>query len=78
MFFKEYMKKNRYNYSTLAEELGVNRITVNNWDKGITPMSMNYFVKLCELLDCEPLELLNSFIEMKGGKRLNEKCIDKK
>ena len=73
MLFKEYMKQNRYNYSTLAEALGVNRITVNNWDKGTTSPTLKQFSQLCDLLECEPLDLLNNYIEMKKGKKINEK-----
>jgi len=71
MFFKDYMKKNRYNYTSLAEDLGVNRLTVTNWDNGITSPNMVQFAKLCELLDCDPIELLNKYIEMKKGKKVN-------
>ena len=73
MLFQKYMKQNRYNYTTLAEALGVNRITVNNWDKGITSPTLKQFSELCHLLKCEPLEILNNYIEMKKGKKINEK-----
>lgn len=53
MLFKEYLKKNRWNYGSLAKEIGVSRITIASWDKGATSPSLQQAKKLIELLGIE-------------------------
>ncbi len=73
MLFKEFLKKNRYNYNTLADELGVSRITVASWDSGVTSPTIKQVSDLCRLLDVQPDEIINNYIKMKGGKEINVK-----
>jgi DNA-binding XRE family transcriptional regulator len=73
MLFKEFLKKNRYNYNTLAEKLGVSRITIASWDNGVTSPTIKQVSDLCRLLDVEPDEIINNYIKMKGGKEINVK-----
>ena len=53
MLFKEYLKKNRWNYGSLAKELGVSRVTIASWDKGDTSPNLQQTKKLIDLLDIE-------------------------
>lgn len=50
VLFKNYMKLNRWNYGTLAKELGVNRITVSNWDNNVTAPNVYQAKQLADLL----------------------------
>lgn len=36
----------------LAEKIGVTRITVDNWEKDISPCSARFLLALTELFDC--------------------------
>ena len=58
MLFKDYMKLNRWNYGTLAEELGVNRITISNWDNNVTAPSVYQAKRLADLLGIKLDDLL--------------------
>jgi len=70
MLFNEYMKNQRHNYGTMAEALGVTRLTISNWDKGITSPTIKQVSDLCRLLDVQPDEIINNYIKMKGGKEI--------
>ena len=68
LLFKEFMKERRYNYGTLAEAIGVSRITVANWDKGVTSPNLNQVEQLCHLLDIEAIKLFENAWKMKEEK----------
>lgn len=40
--------------SDVAREIGVNTVTVSNWETGKTKPSIDNFKKLCELYKCSP------------------------
>lgn len=65
MLFKQYMKKNRWSYLSLAEALKVSRLTIANWDKGVTSPNLKQVELLCNLLEVEPKELMLNFIDMR-------------
>ena len=67
MLFKEYLSKHRWDYTTLSKELDVSRITVANWDKGITSPNLKQAAELCKLLDIDVKQLMINYIEMKKG-----------
>jgi predicted transcriptional regulator len=71
LLFKDQMKKQRYNYGSMANVLGVTRITVSNWDRGITSPTLFQAKSISDLLDMEVKELLDNakkLKEMKYGK----------
>ena len=53
MLFREYLKKNRWNYGSLAKEIGVSRVTIASWDKGATSPSLQQAKQLVDLLGIE-------------------------
>ena len=73
MLFKQYMKVNRWSYLTLAEALNVSRLTIANWDKGVTSPNLGQVELLCKLLEVEPKELIINFIEMRKREQQNGK-----
>jgi transcriptional regulator with XRE-family HTH domain len=73
MLFKQYMKVNRWSYLTLAEALNVSRLTIANWDKGVTSPNLGQVELLCKLLEVEPKELIINFIEMREREQQNGK-----
>lgn len=50
MTFKEAMKEQRYNITTLAADLGVTRLTLHNWLTKKFKISYEYKVKIAKLL----------------------------
>jgi transcriptional regulator with XRE-family HTH domain len=58
MLFKNYLKKNRWTYGSLAKEMNVSRVTIANWDKGTTSPTLEQTKKLVDLLGIEFIELL--------------------
>jgi len=67
------MKKQRHNYGTMAEALGVTRLTISNWDKGITSPSIKQAVQICDLLEIKLIDLLKNVKkdkEDKNGKKV--------
>jgi transcriptional regulator with XRE-family HTH domain len=60
VLFKDYMKLNRWNYGTLAAELGVSRITVSNWDNKVTAPSVYQAKRLADLLGVKLDEILEN------------------
>jgi DNA-binding XRE family transcriptional regulator len=67
------MKKQRHNYGTMAEALGVTRLTISNWDKGITSPTIIQAVKICNLLEIKIIDLLKNDKKIKENK--NEKKV---
>lgn len=68
LLFKEFMKERRHNYGTLAEAMGVSRITIANWDKGITSPNLKYVEMICNLLDVEAIRIFENAWKMKKDK----------
>jgi DNA-binding XRE family transcriptional regulator len=66
MLFGKYMKNHRYNYGTMADALDVSRLTIANWDKGVTSPSVKKAIEICELLDIDFVVLLENAKEMKN------------
>lgn len=60
LLFKEYMKKRRYNYGSMAEALNVSRLTIANWDKGVTSPNLKQANNICNLLGIEFVDLLKN------------------
>jgi len=50
LLFKNYLKKNRWTYGELAKEIGVSRVTIASWDKGVTVPNLYQTKQLIELL----------------------------
>lgn len=71
MLFKQYMKTNRWSYLSLAEALNVSRLTIANWDKGVTSPNLRQVEMLCNLLEVEPKELILNFMDMKEREQQN-------
>ena len=65
MLFKDLMAKNRWNYTTLAKELGVSRLTIANWDSGVTSPSLFYADQLCKLLEIDVTEIFKRAEQLK-------------
>lgn len=65
MLFKDLMAKNRWNYTTLAKELGVSRLTIANWDSGVTSPSLFYADQLCKLLGIDVTEIFKRAEQLK-------------
>jgi DNA-binding XRE family transcriptional regulator len=63
--FKQYLKQNRHTYNTVAQELGVSRVTVANWDKGVTSPSLYYADKISKLLDVSVIVLIDNAKKLK-------------
>lgn len=41
----------------LADQLGVHRVTVSNWCRGITKPSKGMIMAICQILNVEPKDL---------------------
>jgi len=63
------MKQHRYNYGTMADSLNVSRLTIANWDKGVTSPNLKQAVEICKLLKIDIQDLLKNAWEMKYENR---------
>ena len=55
---KKLIQKNGLTVLELAQKLNIERVYIYSWYKKHTP-SLNYMLKLCEILKCEPKDLIN-------------------
>ncbi len=72
MNFKDLLKSKRWNGSSLARALGVNRASVNYWINGKTEPSVETIKKIAELCEVAPSVVFNAVLktreEAKAGK----------
>ena len=78
---KDIRIKNKYNQEDIAEQLGVTKQTISNWEKGKRTPDINYLIKLANIyqvtLDSligidkrtEDIELLNIILNMRKEKK---------
>ena len=78
---KDIRIKNKYNQEDIAEQLGVTKQTISNWEKGKRTPDINHLIKLANIyqvtLDSpigidkrtEDIELLNIILNMRKEKK---------
>ena len=78
---KDIRIKNKYNQEDIAEQLGVTKQTISNWEKGKSTPDINHLIKLANIyqvtLDSligidkrtEDIELLNIILNMRKEKK---------
>ena len=78
---KDIRLKNKYNQEDIAEQLGVTKQTISNWEKGKRTPDINHLIKLANIyqvtLDSligidkrtEDIELLNIILNMRKEKK---------
>lgn len=78
---KDMRIKNKYNQEDIAEQLGVTKQTISNWEKGKRTPDINHLIKLANIyqvtLDSligidkrtEDIELLNIILNMRKEKK---------
>ena len=60
--FKELLKSKRYNCTTMAQALGVNRQTVSFWIRRKYMPRADEIKRMSELLECTTDEVINSLL----------------
>lgn len=59
MFIREYRKRKNITQAELADKIGVHENTLRRWENGDFEPRSNDLQKLCDVLDCTEVELLN-------------------
>lgn len=65
MNLRELLKSKRWNGSSLAKALGLDRATVNLWIKGKTEPKSETIKKIAELCEIEPSAVFNAILKTK-------------
>ena len=78
---KDMRIKNKYNQEDIAEQLGVTKQTISNWEKGKRTPDINHLIKLANIYQVtldnligidkrtEDIELLNIILNMRKEKK---------
>ena len=68
VLFRENMKKQGQTYEAMAKALGLTRLTISNWDKGITSPTLIQAKSISTLLDMDIKELFENAWKMRKDK----------
>ena len=62
MTFKELLKTKRWNYTTLARELGIKQNVVSKWGRKFCTPSPKRIKEIAQVLECTTDEVINALL----------------